>query len=203
MPDVPSAELLRRSRSGDETAFEALLQHHWPGLRAFVRARMSRELRARESGSDLVQSTMRQLLQGLDGFEYRGEAAFRSWLYTAVLHNLQKRERDLRAQKRDVRRQVPLPDGSSAPSLAQCYSQVLSPSGAMMAEEEARAFEEALDTLPADYREVIALSRIARLSRAEVARQMGRSEGSVRNLLHRALVALAEELHRRGVDGIA
>lgn len=173
------------------------MQQHWPGLRAFVRARMSRDLRTLESGSDLVQSTMRQLLQGIDDFEYRGEEAFRGWLYTAVLNHLQNRERALRTQKRDVRRQADLPDGVAAGDLAQCYSHVLSPSGAMIEEEQARALEAALDTLPDDYREVIALSRIARLARAEVARQMDRTEASVRNLLHRALVALAEALQGR------
>ena len=62
---------------------------------------------------------------------------------------------------------------------------------------------EPLDALPAHYREVIALSRIARLPRALVALRMQRTEASVRNLLTRALVALAEALderHRR--DGV-
>ena len=51
--------------------------------------------------------------------------------------------------------------------------------------------EAAFDDLPEHYREVVTLSRIAQLSRAEIARQMGRTEASVRNLLSRALIALA------------
>jgi len=194
-----SRDLLQKSRAGDRDALLALLQLHWAGLRAFVRVRMSPELRALESGSDLVQATALQLLQNLDNFEYRGEEAFRAWLYTALQNQLSHRERYLRAQKRDVRRVVELPEGSEACSLANCYSEVLSPSGALLAEEAVRAFEKAMDALPDDYRQVIALSRIARLGRAEVARQMGRSEDSVRNLLHRALVMLAEQL--KGRDG--
>jgi hypothetical protein len=43
-------------------------------------------------------------------------------------------------------------------------------------------------------REVIALAKIAGLSRAEIGERMGRSETAVRTLLHRALADLAERL---------
>jgi hypothetical protein len=60
-----------------------------------------------------------------------------------------------------------------------------------------RNLEAAFDELPEHYREVITLSRIAGLSRAEIAAHMGRSEASVRNLLSRALVVLAEAMAAR------
>jgi RNA polymerase sigma-70 factor (subfamily 1) len=173
-----------------------LLQRHLPGLRAFVRLRMSPLLRARESGSDLVQSACRELLGKIDAFEYRGEEAFRGWLFTAVLHKLLTRERDLRAQKRDARREVDLGGHGSTDGLAACYSSVLSPTRQLVAAERVRELEAAFDSLPEHFREVITLSRIAKLSRVQVAEQMGRTEASVRNLLPRALVALAEALPR-------
>ena len=61
-----------------------------------------------------------------------------------------------------------------------------------MAGEQAERIERAFQGLPPDYREVILLSRIVGLSRAEAAREMGRSESAVRNLLHRALAQLAQ-----------
>lgn len=191
-------ELLQQSRTGDRAAMMLLVQRYWPALRAFARARMSSELRAHESGSDLVQGAVLALLQRLDGFEYRGEEAFRGWLFGALQNELLHHERDLRAQKRDVRRLAAGQTDGDALTLAQCYSKVLSPSRGLMAQEDVAILESAMDTLPDDYREVIALSRLARLSRAEVARQMGRTEDSVRNLLHRALVALAEAVRRLG-----
>jgi RNA polymerase sigma factor (sigma-70 family) len=90
-------------------------------------------------------------------------------------------------------------DGGDA-ALSQCYSRVLSPSGQAVAAEDARVLERAFDTLPEHYREVISLSRIARMSRAEVAIQMRRTEDSVRNLLSRALAALAEALRATLAD---
>jgi DNA-directed RNA polymerase specialized sigma24 family protein len=49
--------------------------------------------------------------------------------------------------------------------------------------------ERAFGLLPADYRDVIALSRIVGLSRAEIAEHTGRTEASVRMLMSRALTA--------------
>lgn len=62
----------------------------------------------------------------------------------------------------------------------------------------AHRLESASDVLPDPYREVITLSRIAKLSRAEVAAKMGLTEAAVREMLPRALVALAAALRRDG-----
>jgi RNA polymerase sigma-70 factor (ECF subfamily) len=193
-----SGDLVRASRAGDRAALESLLERHLPGLRAFVRLRMSPLLRGRESASDMVQSACMDLLLGLDRFEYRSEAAFRNWLYVAVLNKLRAHERDLRADKRDARREVSLTGSSSGERPpVEVYAHALSPSLRVMAEERLQELEEAFDELPEHYREVITLSRIARVPRAQIAVQMGRSEDSVRNLLTRALVALAQTLDRR------
>ena len=89
-------------RRGD---LEALLVEHLPYLRAYVRLRSNRAIRARESGTDLVQSVCREVLQGSSGFEYRGDGAFRRWLCTAALRKIVERDRAMKTQKRDVRRE--------------------------------------------------------------------------------------------------
>jgi len=192
-----SADLLRRSQGGDPTALDELLRRHLPGVRAFVRVRMSALVRAQLSAEDLVQSACRALIANLHELEFRSEQAFRAWLYTAALRKLRHSERDLRAQKRDRRREVPW----DSVELVECYRQVLTPSAVLVAEEQVRRLEEAFDTLPEDYREVIALSRIARLSRSKVAEAMGRTEAAVRSLLPRALVALAAALAQQTRGG--
>lgn len=185
-----SGELLRASRTGDRAALHELLQHHLPGLRAYVRLKMTPLLRARESAEDLVQSACRDILTALDDFEYRGEEAFRGWLYTAVWHKVLNKERAAREQKRDARREVPIDSGS----VADVYARTLTPTQEFLAKERVERLEAAFDRLPEQYREVVALSRIAKLSRPEVAARMGRSEDSVRNLLHRGLAELARIL---------
>jgi RNA polymerase sigma-70 factor (ECF subfamily) len=203
MPGRDTRELLRATRTGDRSALESLLQQHLPALRAFVRLRMSPLLRARESAEDLVQSTCAEFLLGLDGFDYRGEEAFRGWLYTAVLNTLRQHERSLRAQKRDARREVAVDetgDGYLLP-VAAVYARALSPTQELMAAERVQQLEAAFDALPDDYREVLTLSRIARMRRAAIAEQMGRTEASVRSLLNRALAALALRLERVRAEG--
>lgn len=103
-------------------------------------------------------------------------------------------ERDLRAQKRDVRREEALDDEGWAAAIAALYTTAMSPSQVAIGAETARRIEAAFDQLSDDHREVLTLSRIARLPRKEIAAVTGRSEDSVRNLLTRALIALSEQL---------
>lgn len=186
--------LLRRAVDGDERALETLVARHLPALRAYVRLRQGPLLSARESSSDVVQSVCRELIAGLDRITWRGQSAFRAWLYTAARRKLADRAAYLGAARRDVRREEQVaPDDDDAGLLA-CYASVASPSGVAMGRELLTRIEDVFARLPDDYREVIVLSRVVGLERAEVAAQMERSEGSIRNLLSRALARLAEEL---------
>jgi RNA polymerase sigma factor (sigma-70 family) len=62
------------------------------------------------------------------------------------------------------------------------------------ARELSDRIERAFDMLSKDPREVIALARIVGLSHAEIAEQLGRTEGAVRVQLSRALVAYVNAL---------
>ena len=73
-------------------------------------------------------------------------------------------------------------------------SPLASPSGAAIGFEQFERLAAAFERLPADYAEVVLLSRVVGLTRGEVAAAMDRSEASVRNLLHRALAELARHM---------
>ena len=64
------------------------------------------------------------------------------------------------------------------------------PSVLMSKGEQLDKLERAIDSLKPEYREVILLSRIEELSNKEIAARVGKSEGAVKMLLSRALVAL-------------
>ena len=74
--------------SGDRRAVQQLLERHLPSLRAYVRLRAGAVIPRHESGSDLVQSVCRDVLENLDRFRYPGEAAFRAWLYATALRKI-------------------------------------------------------------------------------------------------------------------
>jgi RNA polymerase sigma-70 factor (ECF subfamily) len=171
---------------------DALLLQYLPRLRGFVRVHMNQTVRNHESCSDLVQSVCREVLAGADAFEYRGEGPFRSWLFRTALNKILERTRHLTAQKRDVRRKTTQSaiDYGSLPALDPTASQLVA------AAEFGERMERAFDGLSDDHRHVIALSRIVGLSHAEIAADMGRSEGAVRVLLSRALVAYTAALDR-------
>lgn len=188
--------LLQRFAAGDRAALEELLQAHLSDLRGFVRLRVGPELRAKESASDLVQSVCRQILEQRERFQFPGENGFRRWLFATALRTVRQRARRWRAEKRDPGREVSL-EGAPAPrgdELVTCYASVCTPSQEVGARENVERIERAFDQLPEDYREVISLARLAGLPHAQVAEQMGRSEGATRVLLSRALARLSELL---------
>lgn len=195
-PADPTRALLQQASRGDGNALSALIERHLPALQRFVRLRTGPLLRQRESVSDLVQSVCRELLERQQGFEYRGEAQFRHWLYTAALNKIREHHRYHAAQ----RRAPGLETSEGEARLAEVCAEELSPSQQAIARETLDRLEHAMDALPEEYREVILLCRVIQLPHEEVAAQMGRSVDSVRNLLHRALARLAGlvDLEERG-----
>jgi RNA polymerase sigma-70 factor (ECF subfamily) len=183
--------LAARAARGEREALDALLERYLPELRAFVRLRAGAVVRARESSSDLVQSVCREVIQHMDRFQFPSEPAFKQWLYTTALRKILNRKEFYLAQKRDAYREVPLGSGSGDERLIECYRSFSSPSRRAMLREEVERIERAFEELPEDYREVITLAHVVGLSRAEIAQHMGKTEGNVRVLLHRALARMA------------
>jgi RNA polymerase sigma-70 factor (ECF subfamily) len=192
--DSEGEELVERMADGDREALEILLQRHLPALRGFVRLRTGEVLRARESASDLVQSVCREILTHMERFQYRSEAGFRQWLYATALRKIKNRVEYHRAQKRDPSLEAAPPPDASDDALLDCYGSFCTPSRELMSREEIARIEAAFDRLPDEYREAIVLAKVVGLSRAEMAAELGRTEGAVRTLLSRALSRLAEVL---------
>jgi RNA polymerase sigma-70 factor, ECF subfamily len=194
MTHEDTSELANAAARGDNRAVEVLLERHLPGLRAFVRLRAGEELRRRESNSDIVQSVCREVLQNIDNFKYPSESAFRQWLYTTALRKIVNRAEYWRAAKRAAVKEETRPDPSSEERLLRAYTSFSTPSRHAMVREEIERIERAFESLTEEYREVITLAHVVGLSRAEIAVQMGKSEGAVRVLLHRALAKISEML---------
>jgi len=183
-------DLVRRTRSGDDVALEALLEQNLPRLRAFVRAKVGARLAQQESCSDLVQSACREVLIALPEFEYRGETEFRSFLFQAALRKIIDRARWHGAQARDAAREQAIGEATGDLALAT----FLTPSRDLQSREELHRLEAAFDGLPDEYREAIVLRRIVGLSYGEIAADLERTEGAARNLVYRGLARLSELL---------
>jgi RNA polymerase sigma-70 factor (ECF subfamily) len=163
-------------------------------LRAFVRLRAGDALRRRESTSDLVQSTCREVLTHLERFQFPDESAFRRWLFVTAQRKIADRADHYAAQKRAAAREERLASeaGVQDEQLANCYRRFSSPSRRALVRDEIEQLERAFDALTEEQREIVTLAHVVGLSRAQIAEQVGKSENAVRIVLHRALARLAE-----------
>ncbi len=182
------SETIHGASRGDRAALEELLSRYLPELRAFVRLHMGPLAQLEQSG-DVVQSVCRVVLEDLGAFDYRGEAAFRSWLFRACANRIRDHQRHHLRDRRDARRAVALSD-----SVVEHVDRMQTPSGDLMRREDLCRLEAALDRLPDDYRRAITLHHFLGLSHKEIAEELGRGEGASRMLLHRALARLGLEL---------
>lgn len=166
-----------------------LLARHLDTLRCFVRIHVSPPLREREQDSDIVQSVCAELLAHPARFEYQGEAAFRSWLYRAVLDRVRHKMRFHGADKRaSDREEPPGPDGTGP---LDSYAQMVTPSRIAMNREMQQALERAIDDLPEAQREVLVRARLLQMDHDAIGAELGISPANSRQLLHRAIARLA------------
>ena len=182
-------ELLEQARgSGDgaQQAREELMLLHLDRLRAYVRLKTGPVLRSQESCSDLVQSVCREALDGLERVEVEGEEDYRRWLFGVAINKIRRRAQYYGAARRDPGREE---KGDAA--LLAAYASVVTPSRHAAAREEVAHIETAFDRLSAEQREVLVQVRLLGRPHREVARETGRTEEAVRQLLTRARARLA------------
>jgi RNA polymerase sigma-70 factor (ECF subfamily) len=172
-----------------QTLADRLLAH-LPGLTSFVRQHMGPELRARESASDIVQSTCREVLRGASRFEDQGEPSFQGWLRRAAEHKLQNRARHWRAQRRAGAAGDPAELEAVAPSSSR-------PTQEARLREEAARLAQAFAALAPDERQLLRRSQIDGVAHAVLAAELGVSSEAVRKRVARALARLSIELALR------
>ena len=115
-PDsAQTRETLERVSKGDAAALEALLRRFRPELLAFVELHLDPCLRARIDPSDVAQEAQLEAVRRMDDFLARRPMPFRLWLRkNAYRRLLSLRRYHVGRRRRSVRREVAMPDRSSA-----------------------------------------------------------------------------------------
>jgi RNA polymerase sigma-70 factor (ECF subfamily) len=187
-------QLLAAARQGRRESLGALLELYRNYLYLVARTQIDLHLRAQINPSDLVQQAFLEALRDFGQFRGNTETEVLAWLRRILVHNLAHVvERAVRAQKRNVRREVSLEghlktlEQSAAKVEAALLCQGSSPSALAQRREAAALLADQLAQLPAPYREVLILRSLEGLAFEEVARRMGRTSGAVRKLWLRAL----------------
>ena len=155
---------------------------------------IGRRLQGKLDASDLVQETFLEAHRHFARFQGSSEPQLVSWLrqiLAAKVANLLRHY--LGTQGRDVRLERELAaelDNSSRMLGAELIAPLSSPSQRAVRREQAVLLANALERLPADYREVIVLRHLEGRSFPEIAQRMRRSVDSVQKLWLRGLSRL-------------
>jgi RNA polymerase sigma-70 factor (ECF subfamily) len=195
----PPKEVVRwlaSARGGSLEALGQVLDACRGYLLRIAGRRLSAELRSKGGASDLVQQTFLDAQRQFERFQGESEKELLAWLRQILLHNLAHFQRRYRATgKRDLDREVPLTDqASSTDGGADLATQTPSPSEHAIAHEEAEAVQRALERLPEEYRQVLALRHQEQLTFEEIGKRLGRSTSGARALWLRAVERLNDEL---------
>lgn len=184
------------SLSDNGAARTAWLLRYEAWLKLLARREIDSRFAGKFSESDAVQQTLLEAWRCWDRFQGSEEPQRMAWLRQILAHQLAHLARHYGGtQKRDVSRELDL-DASLAHSARGlerwAASQEASPSAAAQRREEELSLAQALERLPADYREVLLLRHLEDLSYEQIGERMQRSVGAVRMLWVRALAALRE-----------
>lgn len=152
--------------------------------RGYVYAIARRIVGSPEDAEDVTQEAL--LLAFRHRSTYRGEAQYRTWLYriavtTALSHLRRCRRSRIQLNGDEVFEHVVDPAKSAEDITAEA--------------EECATVQQAIDQLPAAYREVL-LARTAEETEAEVARRLSISVANVKIRTHRARKQLRAHLER-------
>lgn len=193
--------LLDQVRSGRLGAADELFAQHREYLHDVISLRMDERLRSRVDVSDIIQETHMEALRRLDEFLTRRPMPFRIWLRrTAHECLLRIRRRHVVAQRRSVKREVPLPDRSSVLLGRHFLAEWSTPSQQLAEEELARRVREALVQLSDVDHEILLMRTFEGLSNQEVAQVLDIEPDTTRKRYGRALLRLRRTLVEGGFD---
>ncbi|PYN98719.1 MAG: RNA polymerase subunit sigma-70 [Candidatus Rokuibacteriota bacterium] len=194
MVETDDRLLLDRAVGGDAGALESLMTRH--SGRVF---RLAYGItRSQADAEEIVQDVFLTMVR--KGASFEGHAALTSWMYR-VTTNVALNKRRGKRRELEVSLEEHLPtykedghrDGDRSYVLADWSD---TPEQKLMSGEARKILESAIDTLPDHYRAVLILRDVEELSNEEVAAIVDDSLGSVKSRLHRARMALREQLTR-------
>jgi RNA polymerase sigma-70 factor, ECF subfamily len=187
--------LLERLLSGDEGAFQALVERHDGALRRVART----FVRTPSAADDVVQETWLAGVRGLPGFE--GRSSLRTWIFRILVNRASTRgARDARsipfsALEHDDRPAVePTAFGGDGRWMSAPPRLDADPATNLLSAELREHLLRAVDELPPAQRAVITLRDLVGFSPEEVCELLEVSDGNQRVLLHRARARIRSAL---------
>src|SRR5205823_8528870 len=179
---TPAADLRRLvdlAQRGDREALEGLYLIHFDRIYSYLHLSVGN----RHDAEDLTTQTFLKMLEAIGKFRWQS-APFSAWLFR-IAHNLSMDH--FRATRRwQPEEEVPEPDVDESTSAEE---------GALESIGQ-KAMLELIDDLSPEQQQVLTLKFVFSFSNAEAATVLGKTEGAIKSLQHRALVSLQKQLKR-------
>ncbi len=178
--------LIPRCQRGDQVAVETLYMLYSDRIYRYLLARVGDP----EQAADLTTEAFVRVIEHLSGFRLnrqRPAASFSAWLYR-IAANLAADHHRRRRHPEQVSLEVALPLSGSDPG----------PDTVIEHQESVRRLAQALQALSEDQRLVIIGKFVEGMSNSEVAAWLGKTEGAIKSLQHRALQTLGRLLRAGG-----
>lgn len=176
--------LIDRAIDGDAAAFTALYDHYFERVYRHVYYWVGN----RTDAEDLVQQVFLQAWRAIG--RYRHTASFAAWLFT-IAHNA------VRQFHRDRKRTEPLDlDVADEPAAGARWTD---PEATALTGHDRAAVRQAILRLRDEQRQVVIMRFVEELDCADVAAALGKSEGNIRVIQHRAMQELRRLLEHQVV----
>lgn len=181
-------QLLHRAQGGDTDAFEALVEREQDKVYGLA----LRMTRSEADAAEIAQDTFFSAYQHLKDF--RGQAAFGSWVHRIAANNALMRLRHRRVVEKSEEA-LAEPGFTRMGILRRPPEQWERPADEQVLDAElGKAIERATDRLPEGYREVFLLKDVEGLSYEQIAEITGDSVPAIKSRLHRARLSLREAI---------
>jgi len=183
--EINDSNAVKLASAGNPDAFSYLYEQNVTRIYNYIYYRVGSELEA----EDLTSRVFHRAFGHISKYVEKG-VPFSAWLYR-IAHNL------IANWHRDShrRREVSLEDQQELP----VHSEL--PERSVEQSQEMETLLRAIRRLSEDRQQLILLKYLEDLSNGEIAVIMSRTEGAIKSLYHRALIALREELkHGAGSD---
>jgi len=181
LEDSASIENAKR----DPDAFGTLYEKYVDRIYSYIYHRIGNV----HDAEDLTSRTFYRALSHIGGYEDKG-LPFSAWLFR-IAHNLVANFHRDRG-----RRPVVSLDGL----VLRFEGPRQQPESFALSQDDSRQLREAIRNLDPLRQELLVLKFSEGLSNAEIAEIMGRTEGAIKSLYHRTLLALRKEMGKKGYD---
>ena len=172
-------ELVARGQQGDRDALEELYLIHFDRIYSYLHVSVGN----RHDAEDLTTQTFLKMLESIGKFRWQS-APFSAWLFR-IAHNLAMDH--FRASRRwQPEEEVPEPPGETEPSAELAAFQSLG----------RQSMLELIENLSQEQKQVLTLKFVFNLPNGEVATILGKTEGAIKSLQHRALVSLQKQISK-------